>query len=137
MIIRILTVFIACSGILYIQACGGNPESETEKDYKRKAEADRVYKERYMFDVKSEKAACDKATEVAHQEYQIKIESCSWNGSVMELSLSRAGHEYQKALRVKSDHSQDYRLVADVNDNEVAKFLGAMTQIIRHASGYI
>lgn len=34
---------------------------------------------------------------------------------------------YRKSLRVKPDHKQDYRLVADVDDN-VAEFLVAMTQ---------
>jgi hypothetical protein len=132
---RTISTFIAfCLCVPSIQSCGGNSESEIEKDYKRKLEASRAYKERYIFDVKSEKAACDKAREVASQEYQITIESCSWNGSIMELSLSKGDHTYRKTLCVKPDNQQDYRLTADVNDNGMATFLVAMTQVIRHSA---
>ncbi len=134
--IAFVALFIACfSCFLGIQSCRGSAQnSENEKEKMRRQEASRAYKERYIFDVKSEKAACDKAREVASQEYQITIESCSWNGLIMELSLSKDGSEYRKSLHVKSDTRQDYRLTADVNDNDIATFLVAMTQVIRHSA---
>jgi hypothetical protein len=128
-IIAIFMVFYSC-----LQSCGRSQESESERDIRRKQENFQAYKKRYMFDAKSEKSACDKAGEIASQEYQIIVERCSWNGSLMELSLSKGDYKYVKTLRVKPDNNQDYHLATGIYDNDVVKFLVAMTQAIRHSA---
>lgn len=131
--IRSIFLLASCFGCL--QSCGSNQESEGENAEKRKHEASRVYKERYMFDINSEESACGKAREVATQDYQITIESCSWkDSSIMELSLSKGDYKHSKTLYVKQDFKQDYHLTADVIDSDIATFLVLMTQVIRHAN---
>ncbi len=129
--IRSIFLLASCFGCL--QSCGKDQESEAEKSEKRRREEYQAYKERYSFDINSEKSACDKAKEVA-ADFQVTIESCSWkDSSIMELSVSKGDYKYTKTLRAIQDFKQDYHLTSDVEHNDIAMFLVSMTEIIRHS----